>query len=91
MDLASFRLGRGLSQQQCAEELGLSSKSYVSGLESGAVTAPLRLALRVEQWSAGQVTADSLVTDEDRELLATHRRLAAEAPGSRPQPAEARV
>ena len=78
-DLIRYRESLGLTQEQAANQLGLSSKGYFSRLERGEETWPLRLALKVEQWSGGQVTADSLVTDDDRDLLAAHRRLAAEA------------
>jgi transcriptional regulator with XRE-family HTH domain len=79
MDLASFRKSRGLSQEQCASELDLQSKGYISSLESGAAAAPLRVALRVHRWSAGQVPADSLVSPEDAELLQAYRAMRPEA------------
>lgn len=62
MDLASFRKSRGLSQEQCASELGLapSSKGWISEIESGARPASLRLALRIETWSQGAVAARTL-------------------------------
>ncbi len=86
MDLASFRASRGLTQLECARELGLAAKSYISAVESGAIRAPLRMALQIEAWSEGQVPADQLVDDDDRQLLARHRQIA-----SRRQPAEARA
>lgn len=78
MDLATYRKDRrGLSQDACAAELGLRSKSYISGLESGALTAPLQLALRIEDWSEGEVPATGLVSEKDAELLkAAARRMA---------------
>jgi transcriptional regulator with XRE-family HTH domain len=60
MDLASYRKSRGLSQHECALELGLRSKGYISGIESKKLTAPLRLALTIERWSGGQVPAKDL-------------------------------
>ena len=80
MDLPSFRKSRGLSQEECARELGLRSKGYLSSLESGQERMPLRLALQIEAWSAGEVTAASLLTDDDAKLLAGHRRLASAHP-----------
>jgi transcriptional regulator with XRE-family HTH domain len=62
MDLASFRKKRELSQEQCAVELGLSptSASWISDIENGNRKASLKLALKIERWSGGQVQAASL-------------------------------
>lgn len=62
MDLASFRKSRGLSQEQCASELGLarSSKGWISEIENGERPASLRLALKIETWSSGRVKAATL-------------------------------
>lgn len=73
MDLASFRKGRDLSQQQVADALGIRSKSYISALETGAETASLRLALQIEDWSEGKVPAETLLDPADRELLRANR------------------
>ena len=82
MDLATHRKSRGLSQEACAIALGLSptSKGHISGLETGAIKATIHLALQIEAWSSGEVPAESLLTEEDAALLATHRRLAAAQP-----------
>ncbi len=69
MDLRSYRKIRGLSQQKCAEELGLKSKGFVSALESGADFASIRLALKIQTWSGGKVAAGSLVAPQNREHL----------------------
>ena len=76
MSLASFRKQLGLSQEDCAAALGLRGKGYLSALETGAAPMPLRLALRIEQWSDGTVPAESLLNPEDAALLAAHRALA---------------
>lgn len=62
MDLATYRKRRGLSQEQCATELGLSpsSKGWISEIESGARPASLRLALKIQNWSSGEVLAAAL-------------------------------
>jgi transcriptional regulator with XRE-family HTH domain len=62
MDLATYRKSRGLTQEQCATELGLrpSSKGWISEIESGERDASLRLALTIEKWSGGKVKAATL-------------------------------
>lgn len=70
MDLESFRRRRGLSQTQLAQELGLRSKGYISRIENRTQACPLRLALKIERFTEGQVTARSLCA-EAGELLAT--------------------
>lgn len=60
MDLATYRKLLGLSQEACARQLGITSKSYISAIESGDRQASLRLALRIEQWSKGRVRAADL-------------------------------
>lgn len=62
MDLAQHRAARNLSLEKCAVELGLSpsSKGWLSEIESGKRSASLRLALRIERWSEGVVTAASV-------------------------------
>lgn len=69
MDLASFRKSRELSQEQVAAAVDLQSKGYISGLESGATVAPLRVALRIHRWSEGMVAVEALVSPEDAALL----------------------
>ena len=60
MDLKAYREARGLSQEACASALGLRSKSYISEIETGARSASLHVALRIERWSEGKVLATSL-------------------------------
>lgn len=69
MGLADYRKRRELSQEAAAAELGLSSKGYFSRLENGFARWPLALALRVEQWSAGEVRAVELLHPDDAALL----------------------
>lgn len=57
MDLATYRKSQGLTQEQLASLLGLRSKTSISMVESGLRPASLRLALRIEQWSNGEVRA----------------------------------
>ena len=78
--LIAYRKARGLTQAEAAKELELGSKGYFSVLERGEAPWPLRLALKVEAWSEGQVSADHLVDDDDRKLLAEHRALVASRP-----------
>ncbi len=66
MDLASYRKSLGLSQEECARALGISSKGYVSGIERGARVASLRLAMRIERWSGGAVDAATLNPEAER-------------------------
>ena len=62
MSFASFRAERGITLEQCAIELELSpsSKGWLSEIENGRKDASLRLALRIERWSGGEVTAASV-------------------------------
>jgi transcriptional regulator with XRE-family HTH domain len=62
MDLATFRKGLGLSQEECAIALGLkpTSKSWISDIENNERKASLKLALKIEKWSGGQVRAASI-------------------------------
>jgi transcriptional regulator with XRE-family HTH domain len=82
MTFAEYRESRGLTLERCALAIGLTetSKGYLSRLETGAVAWPIRLALEVEVWSAGQVLATELLTGADRALLlAAQSRAALEA------------
>jgi transcriptional regulator with XRE-family HTH domain len=60
MDLATYRKQRGLSQEDLAQHLGLSSKGYISNIEKGERAASLHVALKIEAWSEGAVPAASL-------------------------------
>lgn len=68
MSLRAFRESKGLTQADVAEALGLSGKSYVSLIEGGAPT-PIRLALKIQLWSRGEVPAAGLVSEADAALL----------------------
>ena len=62
MDFAQHRKDRGLSLERTAVALGLapSSKGWLSEIENGRRSASIRLALRIERWSGGAVTAASV-------------------------------
>ena len=77
MSFAEFRAERGLTLEQCAVELELApaSRGWLSEIENGRKDASLRLALRIESWSGGKVTAASV----NREIRAG---LGANKPGS---------
>lgn len=60
MDLATYRKQRGLSQEELAQHLGLSSKGYISNIEKGERSASLHVALKIERWSGGAVKAASI-------------------------------
>lgn len=63
MDLESFRKGRGLSQVELAKALGLRSKSYISDIERGRQQCSVRLALKIQTFSDGEVLAHTLRPD----------------------------
>jgi transcriptional regulator with XRE-family HTH domain len=69
MDIASYRESRAISQGQAAIELGLSSRGYFSRLENGFAPIGVKLALKIEAWSAGNVRAIDLLADDDARLL----------------------
>jgi transcriptional regulator with XRE-family HTH domain len=71
MRFGEYRRQRGLTLEQCCPliGLGLKSKGHLSRLESGQIPWPLRLALRVEAWSGGEVRAADLVHEKDAALL----------------------
>ena len=71
MNLESYRKSKGLTQSALAEALGLRSKGYISQLERGVEACSLALALRIEKWSGGEVTAAELVPSA-ADLLARH-------------------
>lgn len=61
--LATYRRKRGLSQAKVAAAIGLRSKGHVSDLERGRVPITLKLALRIQKWSDGEVKAAELCPD----------------------------
>lgn len=65
MDFAQHRKALGLSLEQTAIALGLAptSKGWLSEIENGKRDASLRLALKIERWSAGVVTASSVCAE----------------------------
>lgn len=65
MILAEYRTQLGLTLQQTAVALGLrpTSASWLSEIENGKRDASLRLALRIERWSDGQVSAASVCSE----------------------------
>lgn len=69
MSISAYRETRGLTQEEAAIELGLKSKGYFSVLEQGLEPTPIRVALRMQIWSKGQVQAADIVSADDRELL----------------------
>ncbi len=69
MDLSDYRKIRGLSQSACAKELGLRSKAYISRIETGQQSVPMKLALKIERWSNGEVKASELLPAEEAALL----------------------
>jgi transcriptional regulator with XRE-family HTH domain len=64
MTILELRTALGLTQEDFARAVGLTSKSYVSELESGGVLrCSVRVALEIERLSEGQIPADSLNPD----------------------------
>lgn len=63
MDMAEYRKSQGITQADCASQLGFRSKSYISGIESGEQLASLETALRIQAWSEGHVRAKELRPD----------------------------
>jgi transcriptional regulator with XRE-family HTH domain len=75
MTFTEYRKERGLTLDDAAAQLGYSSKGHISGIETGALRASLRLAFKIEAWSNGVISAVSLVSADDAALLAAHARL----------------
>jgi len=67
--LAQYRESKGLSQDEAALELGLSSGTSISNIETGSRDSPIRLGLQIQVWSKGEVQAVDIVSPEDRQLL----------------------
>ena len=67
--LTKYRKARDLSQEEAAAQLGLSSKSSLSNIESRLRDAPIRLGLQIQVWSAGHIQAVDVVSPDDRKLL----------------------
>ena len=62
MRLVDFRERKGISLDAMAAELGFKSKGFLSRLENGERPS-LELALRIQVWSRGEVTAAELRPD----------------------------
>lgn len=62
MDLATYRKSLGISQEECARQLGVRSKGYISEIETDTTQsrASFRVAMRIEKWSGGKVKAATL-------------------------------
>lgn len=61
--IASLRKELGLTLDELAEQLGISSKGYLSQIERGVVDCSLSVALRIEEFSGGRIDAASLSRD----------------------------
>ena len=81
MELGAYRRSRGTTLEQLAEVLDLrpGSAGHLSRIENGS-EATIPLALKIEAWSNGEVPAASLLSPDDAELLAHHRRLSTAQP-----------
>lgn len=62
MKVADLRKSLGFSQEEFAQAVGLSSKSYVSELENGG-RCSVRVALEIERLSDRRIPAESLNPD----------------------------
>lgn len=60
MDIASLRAELGLSQEEFARAIGLTSKGQVSLLERGLQPASVPVALAIERLSDGRISAGSI-------------------------------
>ncbi|HEV2365184.1 MAG TPA: helix-turn-helix transcriptional regulator [Caulobacteraceae bacterium] len=69
MRLRAYRESLGLDLKAGAEAIGLKSKGTLSAIETGLWIPPIRLALRIEDWSGGAVRAVDLLAAEDAALL----------------------
>jgi len=61
--IASLRKELGLTLDELAEQLGISSKGYLSQIERGVIDCSLSIALRIEEFSGGRIDAASLSRD----------------------------
>lgn len=61
--LAQFRMKRGLSQQQVADAVGLSSRGQVSDIERGHERASADIAIAIDRLTAGEVPVRELRPD----------------------------
>lgn len=65
MTIIELRKSLGLSQEEFAKAVGLTSKGYVSDLEraDAAPRCSVKVALEIERLSEGQIAADTLNPD----------------------------
>lgn len=78
MTIAELRKSLSLSQEEFAKAVGLTSKSYVSELESAEdPRCSVKVALEIERLSDGRISADSLNPDVGLVRSATGGREAA--------------
>lgn len=70
--LAKYRAERDLTLAEMAVELGLkpSNRGWLSEIENGKKDASVRVAIRIERWSGGRVTADSVCAELARDRAA---------------------
>lgn len=61
--IASLRRELGLTLDELAEQLGISSKGYLSQIERGVIDCSVRVALRIEEFSSGRIDAACLSAD----------------------------
>lgn len=61
--IASLRKELGLTLDELAEQLGISSKGYLSQIERGVIDCSVRVALRIEDFSGGRIDAAGLSAD----------------------------
>ena len=85
MSMKAQREALGLTLEQCALAIGMgeNSRGHLSRIESGERFATIKIALKLEALLGGEFSAESVLSPDDAELLAHHRRL------STAQPAEA--
>ncbi len=79
MSLTAYRKHHGLTLEDCVKQFGFGSKGYWSDVENGAKL-PIGRALEVELATNGEVPAASLLSPDDADLLAHHRRLSTAQP-----------
>lgn len=63
MDVLSLRHELGLSQNEFAAKIGLTSKGHMSEIERGKAQPSVRVALEIERLSEGRLPAASLNDD----------------------------
>lgn len=61
--IASLRKELGLTLDELAEQLGISSKGYLSQIERGVIDCSVRVALRIEDFSGARIDAAGLSAD----------------------------